>query len=74
MPPLLQSCDPTDPRIACRHRAAAEAAGTFWPTAGGWLWLRETRISEWATCPWCAGALPSGVPTQGDGFVGEEGG
>jgi hypothetical protein len=75
MPPLLQTCDASDLRIRCRYRAQAEDAGTLWLGDGVWYWLRETRISQWTTCPFCDGALPlQPVAAQGDGYSGEDGG
>ncbi len=75
MPPLLQTCDASDARIRCRYRAAAETAGEFWLGEGVWYWLRETRIGQWTSCPFCDGALPTTpVVAQGDGFSGEDGG
>ena len=76
MPPLLQTCDRTRPEIRCRHRADAEQKGTFWRGEGvAWYWLRETRISEWRTCPFCDRDLPDApVPAQADGYHGEDGG
>jgi hypothetical protein len=47
----------------------------MWLGDGVWYWLRETRISQWATCPFCDGPLPTTpVVAQGDGFSREDGG